>query len=64
MRLKLIDTNKGQMPTTIQSAINLSGLSRKEITEYLSQNEGGAITIDNNGFACKIIEKGWEHLYK
>ena len=55
MKLKIIDYNQGQVPSTIREAIKLSGYSRKEIYNSLQNNE--ILKIRNNGYVYGISKK-------
>ena len=55
MKLKIKDYNQGQIPSTILEAIKLSGYSRKEIENFLQDNE--ILKIRNNGYVYGISKK-------
>jgi hypothetical protein len=62
MKLGLINYNRGQMPATIKAALTLCTIyNRKDIIEYLSQNEKGIHKVNCNGyvfgFCCKEYQK-------
>lgn len=55
MKLKIIDYNQGQVPSTIREAILLSGYARNEIVNFLQNNE--ILKIRNNGYIYGISKK-------
>ena len=55
MKLKIIDYNQGQVPSTIREAILLSGYARKEIVKFLQDNE--ILKIHNHGYVYGISKK-------
>ena len=55
MKLKIIDYNQGQVPSTILEAVKLSGYSRKEIYNFLQNNE--ILKIHNHGYVFGLSKK-------
>ena len=55
MKLRIIDYNQGQVPSTIREAIKLSGYARNEIVNFLQNNE--ILKIHNHGYVYGISKK-------
>lgn len=51
MKLRIIDTNRGQLPASIGKAIELSGFTRREICKIIEQNE---IVVSKDGYHFKL----------
>ena len=55
MKLRIIDYNQGQVPSTIVEAIKLSGYSRREVENSLQNND--ILKIHNHGYVYGISKK-------
>ena len=61
MKLGLIDFNAGQMPKTIKEALEMCTIyNRKDIIEYLSQNEKGIHKVNSNGYVFGFCNKEYQ----
>ncbi len=58
MKLALINYNRGQMPSNIKEGLDICSIySRKDIVEYLKENEKGIHKVNANGYVFGFCEK-------
>lgn len=61
MKLALINYNRGQMPATIKEALEICTIySRKDIVDYLKDNQGGVHKVNSNGYVFGFCEKEYQ----
>lgn len=61
MRLAIIDLNRGQVPSSISEALSICSIySRKDIVEYLEENELGIHRVNSNGYVFGFCNKEYK----